>query len=183
MTSSFIPGGATGFAPVAAEHTYAPLDWLLQHPSTRKWMSKVERNNVAAAEIIDLMIDLEGGFEGIILNLSLLHKAGLNGINSGTGWRLYMNRIPYYQTRWQFGASLEENGRFDWLYEGNDIGHSFGRVETWLPDGALVEMGINNNGGTADVMGWVAWGAYWPTTLRSEYDVYRRASARRVAER
>lgn len=183
MTSSFVPGGRTGFAPVAAEHTYAPLDWLLQHPSTRKWNARQDRVNVGAAEIIETMIDLDGGFEGIVLNLTLLHKAGIQGPNTGIGWRLYVNRIPYFQTRMMAGALLDESGRFDYLYEGNDIGDSFGRVEVWLPDNALVEMGINNNGGTSDPMGWVAWGAYWPTTLRAEYDVYRRASARRVAER
>ena len=40
---------------------------------------------------------------------------------------------------------------------------------------------MNNNGGTSDPMGWTIWGAYWPTTLRSEYDVYRKAAARRIA--
>lgn len=180
MTSAFVPGGRTGLAPVAAEHTYAPLDWLLQHPSTRKWTSKSERNNVGAAEIIDTMIDLEGGFEGIILNLAITGKALIQGPNTGIRWRLYVNRIPYFQTRWQAGAILDETGTFDYLYEGDGAGNSWGRVELWLPDNAFVELGYGNNGGTADPMGWVAWGAYWPTTLRSEYDVYRLASARRI---
>lgn len=182
MTGVFAPGGATGFAPVAAEHSYAPLDWLLQHPSTRKWYTKSVRDNVAAAEIVDLVIDLEGGFEGIIINLMLLGKAAVQGANQGTNWRLYINRIPYFQTSQRANAVISNDGRFDYLYEGDGMGNSWGRMETWLADGALVEMGINNNGGTVDPMGWVAWGAYWPTTLRSEYDVYRRAAARRLAQ-
>lgn len=181
MTGIFVPGGVTGLAPRAAEHTYAPLDWLLQHPATRRWWSKAARLNVPAAEIIDDALDLEGGFEGILLNMLLTGKAGIQGANAGTGWRIYINRVPYLQTIWQFGVSVENAGRFDVLEEVDGMGNSWGKLNIYLEENALLEIGINNNGGTADAMGWACWGAYWPTTLRSEYDVYRRAAMRREA--
>ncbi len=180
MTSVFAPGGQTGFAPEAGEHLFAPRDWLLQHPSSRTFMGKSERNNVGAAEIVDLCIDLDGGFEGIILSLAITGKAGVQGANGGIGWRIYINRIPWVQTQWQFGAVVENAGRFDYLAAGDGMGNSWNdNFNLWLPDNALLEIGYNNNGGTADPMGWVAWGAYWPTTLRGEYDTYRRAAMRK----
>lgn len=178
----FAPGGRTGFAPRAAEHSYAPLDWLLQHPSTRRWWSKSERENVALAEIIDTAIDLSDGFEGIVLRMVLLGKAfGSQGANSGTAWRIFVNRVPVVQSLWQFGASQDTSGRFDYLYEGDGLGNSWGDIRLWIEENAIVEVGMNNNGGTSDAMGWHMWGAYWPTTLRDEYETYRRAVQRQAA--
>lgn len=180
MTAVFTEGGRGGFAPEAGEHLFAPRDWLLQHPSTKSWMAKSERSNVGAAEIVDLAIDLEGGFEGIVLTLTITGKAGVQGPNSGIGWRVYVNRIPWFQTQWQFGAGLDQSGRFDLLAAMDGVGNSWNdNFNLWLPDNALLEIGYNNNGGTSDPMGWVAWGAYWPTTLRGEYDTYRRAAQRK----
>jgi hypothetical protein len=186
MTGIFAPGGVTGLAPRAAEHSYAPLDWLLQHPMTRRWWTKAERHSLAAIEAFDTAIDLEGGFEGILLNMLITGKAGIQGPNQGTAWRLLINRVPYLQTLWQVSAgtapgTIERSGRFDLLEETDGMGASWGKLNIYLEENALLEIGMNNNGGTLDPMGWVCWGAYWPTTLRAEYDVYRRAASRRLA--
>lgn len=183
MTGIFVPGGATGLAPRAAEHTYAPLDWLLQHPTTRRWWAKSERSGVVAVELVDPAIDLEGGFEGIIQHMFLSGKAGsVQGQNAGTSWRIFINRIPYVQTRWQIGVgTVMEDGRFDTLHASDGLGASWGNLDIYLEENALLEIGMTNNAGTADPMGWSMWGAYWPTTLRAEYDVYRRAASRRLA--
>lgn len=182
MTNVFVAGGVTGLAPEAGEHLFAPREWLLQHPSTKRWMAKSERNNVGAAEIVDPAIDLDGGFEGLVIAMTLTGKSGQQGPNSGIGWRIYVNRIPWLQTSWQFGAGNISDGRFDTLPEMDGLGNSWdSNFNLWLPDNALLEVGINNNGGTSDPMGWVMWGAFWPTTLRGEYDTYRRAAARRQA--
>ncbi len=164
----FAPGGRTGLAKEKVIGVI-PIQWLEAHTATRPWMAKSERNNVGAAEIIDLCIDLDDGFEGIVQHMVLLHKAGLQGPNAGIAWRLFFDRVPVFETRWQFGASLDQGGRFDYLHAGDGIGNSWGTVNRWIPQGARVEMGINNNGGTSDPMGWLTWGMYWPISLREEW--------------
>jgi hypothetical protein len=182
MTHAFVAGGVTGLAPEAGEHLFAPRDWLLQHPATRRWMAKMERQSLGAAEVIDTAIDLDGGFEGIVLSMTITGKAGLQGNNSGIGWRIYVNRSPWLQTNWPATTGTSD-GRFDMLVEADGLGDSWdANFNLWLPDNALLEVGMNNNGGTSDPMGWIMWGAYWPTTLRGEYDTYRRAMQRRVAK-
>lgn len=182
MTPVFAEGGMTGLAPAAGEHSYAPLDWLLQHPSTRRWWSKAERENVGAGEVIDLGIDLSDGFEGIILYMVLTGKAfGSQGANAGTAWRIYVNRVPVVQSLWTFGGSQDTSGRFDYLMAGDGLGTSWGQINLWLEENGVVEIGMNNNGGTSDAMGWHLWGAYWPTTLRDQYETYRRAAKNQAA--
>jgi hypothetical protein len=181
MTGLFIPGGVTGLAPRAAEHTYAPLDWLLQHPMARRWWAKRSRSNVGAAEVIDDCVNLEGGFEGVMLSMVLLDKAAVQGANTGIGWRIYINRVPYLQTIWGAESTVINDGSFDVLDAIDGMGNSWGQVNIYLEENSQVEIGIRNNGGTSDPMGWVCRGAYWPTTLRSEYDAYRRAAMRREA--
>lgn len=175
----FAPGARGGLAPTGGELNYAPLDWLLQHPGTRRWWAKSERENVGAGEIIDTAIDLSDGFEGIILRMVLLGKAfGSQGANAGTAWRVYIDRVNITQSLWQFGGSQDTSGRFDYLYEGDGLGNSWGDINQWIQENALVEVGMNNNGGTSDAMGWQMWGAYWSTTVREQYDTFLKARAR-----
>lgn len=164
----FEPGGRTGLAQQRTNGTI-PIDWLEAHPAVRRWMGRSVRNNVGAAEIIDLAIELDDGFEGIIQQMVLTDKALSNGVNTGTAWRLYYDGVPAYETRWQANAVLDQGGRFDYLFAGDGVGNSWGRINHWIPPGARVEVGINNNGGTSDPMGWYCWGMYWPLSVRDEW--------------
>lgn len=164
----FAPGGQTGLAKEKITGVI-PIDWLEAHVATRRWMGKSARDNVAAAEIRDIAVDLDDGFEGIVQRMVLLNKANTQGANAGIGWRLYFDRVPVFQTHWQFGAVLDQSGRFDYLHEDDGFGTSWGQINTWIPAGALVEVGMNNNGGTSDTMGWLCWGMYWPISLREEW--------------
>lgn len=164
----FAPGGRTGLAQEKVIGVM-PIDWLEAHVATRRWMAKAERGNVGAAEIIDLAIDLDDGFEGVVQRMTITGKALVQGPNSGIGWRLFFDKVPVFETRWQFGAGLDQGGRFDYVHEGDGVGQSWGKINTWIPPGARVEMGINNNGGTSDPMGWLLWGMYWPLSLREEW--------------
>lgn len=164
----FAPGGRTGLAKEKVIGVI-PIDWLEAHTATRRWMAKSARDNLGAAEVVDLAIDLDDGFEGIIQRAVITGKALSQGANAGIGWRLFFDRVPVIETRWQFGASLDQGGRFDYIHEGDGVGQSWGLWNYWIPQGARVEMGMNNNGGTADTMGWLLWGMYWPISLREEW--------------
>jgi len=182
-TPIFAPGGKAGMAPVGAENSFAPLDWILQHPATRRWWGHAERVNVGAGEVIDPAIDLSDGFEGIILRMVLTGKAlGSQGANAGTAWRIYLDRVVSTQSLWTFGGSQDTSGRFDYLYEGDGLGTSWGDLNLWIQENAIVEVGMNNNGGTSDAMGWHMWGAYWPTTLREQYETYLKARQRAMRQ-
>lgn len=167
----FAPGGRTG---LAREKTFGviPIAWLEAHPATSRWMAKSERGNVGAAEVVDPAIDLRDGFEGIVQQMVILGKANQQGFNAGIGWRLFFDAVPVFQTNWTFGvggASNEQAGRFDYLHAGDGFGRSWGQVNVWIPAGAAVTVGMNNNGGTSDPMGWLTWGMYWPISLREEW--------------
>lgn len=165
----FAPGGRTGIARSASQGVI-PIDWLEAHPACRRFMGHAERLNVGAAEVVDVCIDLDEGFEALLQRMVLTGKApGGQGANAGTAWRLFFDRVPVYETIWQFGASVESTGRFDYLHEGDGLGNSWGKINVWVPQGTLVSVGINNNGGTADAMGWYIWGLYWPISLREEW--------------
>lgn len=146
-----------------------PLEYFKSHPSTRPWWSKNERANVTVGEIVETAIQMQDGFEGIIHTMTLTGKAGQQGANTGTGWRIFIDRAVPWQTSWLFGGSLDASGRFDYLAEGDGMGNSWGTIDLWVPEAGLVEVGMNNNGGTSDPMGWTMVGWYWPTILREQY--------------
>lgn len=146
-----------------------PLEYFKSHPGTRPWWSKSERASVAAGEIVDTAIQMQDGFEGIIHTMTLTGKAGQQGANAGTGWRIFMDRAIPWQTLWGFAGSQDVTGRFDFLTEGDGMGNSWGILDIWIPEGSLIEVGMNNNGGTSDPMGWTMMGWFWSTTLREQY--------------
>lgn len=159
------PGAQTGLAKQIVKPS-VPLDWLLQQPTTRPWWAKAERANVGAAEIVDFALNLQPGYEGIVRRMVLLGKAGTQGANAGIGWAIYFNDVRQMDTVWQFGASVDTSGRFDYLDEGDGLGNSWGQIDLWIPEQSRVTVGMNNNGGTADAMGWIVRGYYWPVILR-----------------
>lgn len=165
----FTPGGETGLAQ-GTPRPFAPLEWLLQYPATRRWWAKSERGNVSAGGVIDPAIQLADGFEGVILTMTLLGHSEVQGANAGIGWQLLIDKVPYWQTFWTFGGSIDQQGRVDVLTCTDGMGNSWDdHINIWLQIGALVEVNMNNNGGSVDPMGWSMTGAYWPITARDEW--------------
>lgn len=78
------------------------------------------------------------------------------------------------ETIWDVGVgvgapTVDNAGRFDYIVESDGQGRSWGEMNLWIPNGTAVTIGMNNNGGTIDPMGWAAWGMYWPITLHEEW--------------
>jgi len=169
----FAPGGRTGLAKEKTSGVI-PIQWLEAHPATARFNAKAMRTSVGAVEVIDLIINLRDGFEGIVQHLSILGMADIQGANTGIGWRLFFDKVPVFQTFFSVAIGIgapttDQSGRFDYLHSGDGMGRSWGTVNAWIPQGAIVQMGMNNNGGTSDPIGWAAWGMYWPISLREEW--------------
>lgn len=166
----FAPGGRTGMAPPGGESPLVPLEWLTAHPLTKRWTGSSERSGVGINLVTDTAVQLDDGYEGILFDLAITGKARGNG-GSGTGvaWIIFVDGASVVQGQWQGGAVLDNSGAFDYLMAGDGMGASWGTLRAWLPVHALVQIGMRNNGGTADAMGWVAWGWYWPVTLRQAW--------------
>lgn len=167
----FTPGGRTGLAKEKAAGVI-PIDWLEANVATRRWWAKAERDNVGAAQIIDLAIDLQEGYEGIVQQMVLLGKAGVMGAVGGPTWGLLFNRVPAIEAHWHAALPPPNAGVLgviDFLHESDGIGNSWGRINIWVPQGTRVEVAIRNTIGTSDNMGWVLWGMYWPLSLREEW--------------
>lgn len=166
----FAPGGRTGLAPAGGGIPMVPIEWLKTHPLTRRFMGSSERSGVGAVPVTDTIIQLDDGFAGYIEDLAITGKARGNG-GSGTGisWQLLVDGASVVQGQWQGGAVLDTSGRFDYLMAGDGMGQSWGRIGLWLADHALAQAVMINNGGTADAMGWVAWGFYWPVAIVDQW--------------
>lgn len=169
----FAPGGRTGI-PKERVFGLIPIQWLEAHPATRRWQAKVTRSTVPAAEVVDQAINLQDGFEGLIRFMSLLGKADTQGANQGIGWRIFFDKVPAVETTWGIAngvapLTLDQSGRFDYIVASDGQGRSWGELNYWVPNGSQVAVGMNNNGGTVDPMGWTMWGIYWPITLHEEW--------------
>lgn len=169
----FAPGGRTG---VAREKTIGliPIQWLEAHPAVRRWHSNATRNTVTATEAVDNLLILADGYEGLIRYLAITGKADQQGANEGIGWRLFFDGVPYIESLWQVGTNVgvpivNQQGFFQYLWASDGQGRSWIEPNFWVPNGNTVTMGMINNGGTVDPMGWAAWGMYWPVSLHEEW--------------
>lgn len=175
--SGNVPSGFFGAGGVVGQMTKpitlpaVPLDWLKQQPSTRAWWADSITANVTAGEIIDLALQLEGGFEGVCVWLMLIGKSWPSNAISGTAprFRPYLNEAPYFQTRMQHALVLDETGFISMLEHSDGDGQTWGEVEIWLPEQSNFSIGYVNPTGTAHPMGWMARGYYWPVVLRDEW--------------
>ena len=170
----FAPGGRTGYAK-QQERPNVPIEWIKAHPSTRRWWAKTERDTLGAIEVVDTALVLDNGFEGYIYWMTLTGHAGIQGRNLGIGWRIFVDEANILQTLWNVGAGIapplatDTAGRFDYLMAGDGAGTSWGQLDIWVQDGATIRVGMNNNGGSTDALGWVMYGYYWPVIIRDEW--------------
>lgn len=157
--------GVTGVAQQSSR-AIAPIEWLLRQPATVRWWAKTVAANLAALTRIDTAITIPDGHEGIVMNMALLQKADVQGANSGIEWFLLVNQIPVVQTQWIIagGATLNDGG-FDYLWEGDGAGSSWGKIDFPVPEAGLVQVVMRNNGGNNAPMEWALWGIYWPLVL------------------
>ena len=130
----------------------------------------MNRTNVPAGGQVDPALTLPDGFEAYIAWIVLLGKADVQGVSVGTSWKLLLDRVAQFQTSWiTSGVTLDSSGSIDYLEASDGAGRSWGNVDVWVPEGSVVAMSMNNNGGTADVMGWVMYGFYWPVIIRDQW--------------
>jgi hypothetical protein len=167
------PGGVVGQMKRPPRTPAVPLEWLKQQPTTRPWWADSIRTSVAAADIVELALQLEGGFEGVVEWMMLIgHSSPSNAVSgTGTSWRAFINEASVIQTRMQHSGSVNEDGRFYMLEHYDGVGTTWGNVQIWLPEQAEFSMSMNNNGGTSHPMGWMVRGYYWPIELRQEWVV------------
>lgn len=164
----FAPGGVTPHAPLVVARPIVPLEWLKCHPATFPWWGKAIRVNVAAAFIIDTLLDLDTGYAGVVTHVKLLGHSNIQGANGGINWQLLVNRVPVIRARRQFGASSDE-GFVDDMGADDAAGDTWRELIVWLEEGALLQGRYNNNGGTTDAMGIIAQGYAWPISVYDEW--------------
>ena len=132
----------------------------------------MEPASLLSPGVTDVLIDLNDGFEGLIEHYVLFGPANTQGPNGGIQWNILIDGVPPVQVLFTMatGAALPstQTAGWDYLYEGDGLGASWGQLDLPIPEGAVVQSNMICPLGNTWI-GAQAWGLFWPVTIRDEW--------------
>lgn len=176
LSDLFALGGESAL-PSTSSQPFVPVEWALQHPSTRQWFASAFRTGSFPTTPKDSAIQLDQGYEGVILYWRLVGSyasASTYGAPfNAPGWQLLLNGGSVFIGRVGEGTGSgvfgQTTSNIMELPEGDGMGNTWAKLRIPIPEQGNVQVAMTIPVATTTI-GWTMMGAFWPTTLRDEWN-------------